>query len=96
MDESLVKKGVGGFIKMTIGVSPKGQIRIGNDSHCVVRRMRPPLGPDSGKLHPGDLLEKDDLMDLAAQLNERLAARGITTSQITFVEKTSMPRAQAE
>lgn len=87
-------KGVDGFIKMSAAVLPDGSIRIGNCTHCVTRRQRPPLNPTSGQPHPGDLLQEDDLLELNAELRERLKKLGVITSSVVFVPKDTMPRAQ--
>jgi hypothetical protein len=93
-NNKLVEKAVGGFISMTVAVTETGEIRLGNDPHCVMKKQRPPLNPMSGKPHPGDLLQEADLMALASQISQAMAEKyGIVTTQTTFVEKTSMPRA---
>ncbi|HZT34654.1 MAG TPA: hypothetical protein VFA15_01950 [Nitrososphaera sp.] len=89
------EKGVDGFIQMAVAVLPDGTVRMGNCPHCVQRRQRPPLNPTSGQPHPGDLLQRDDLLDLNAELSERLKKFGVLTSSAVFVDKTEMPRAEA-
>jgi hypothetical protein len=85
------------YVKMTVAVMGDAdgniRVRLGNCKHCVTRRQRPPLSPTSGQPHPGDL-EKDDLIALNDRLNTIVEQRfGIKPSEVTFVEKTTMPRA---
>lgn len=82
------------MIKLAFALNPDGLLRVGNDPHCVTKRQRPPLSPTSGQAHIGDLGEKE-LMSVMSQFIETLASYGVEIENVTFIEKTSMPRAIA-
>jgi hypothetical protein len=71
------------------GITPEGELRIGNDPTCVLFKQRPPL--PSGLSHALDLGE-DDLLTISDIAREELAKLGIEVSNITFIPKDSMTR----
>jgi hypothetical protein len=77
--------------QLNVALQADGSVKIGNCKHCVTKRQRPPVGT------PKDYVDWDEeqLVDVASQLREQLAAFGIQVDGMTFVPKTDLPRAQS-
>lgn len=76
--------------QLNVALTPDG-IVLGNCRHCVTKKQRPPLGTPKDYVDLGE----EELLELAAQMRQKLAELGVQMDEITFVPKKDLPRVQS-